>query len=341
MTHLIRTIDAHVGGQPLRLVIEGGRSPSGSSLAARAEWLRRHADVVRTALVLEPRGHMDMVAAQFVDPLTPGAHAGVIFMDDGGYQRISIDGIVAAATIAIERSLLYSRDGAEGDTRLVFETLHGPVQARARIARGTTHSRVDTVAVTGLPAFVHTPGHLVQLGSRALRVDVAFGGMFYAIADTEAVGVPLTRARLPELRRLAVDLTRAVNQTLTVTHPTVRRTAVGGVVFTGPAQDPEAQLRTVAVSGSGAVNWSAGGAAASAVMSVLDAMGLLPDAAPFVPEGLTGATMRARVVGRTAVGEHPAIVTEIEASAWITGEHVFHLDADDPYREGIPAGVQT
>ena len=50
-----------------------------------------------------------------------------------------------------------------------------------------------------MPAFVLSGGHSVRLGSRELRVDIAFGGVFYAIADTEAIGIPLTPERLPEL----------------------------------------------------------------------------------------------------------------------------------------------
>ena len=63
---------------------------------------------------------------------------------------------------------------------------------------------------------------------------------------------------------------------------------------------------------------------------------LLPDGEPFVHEGLSGALLRGRVAGRSRVGDIGAIVTEIEGSAWITGEHTFLLDDDDPFREGWP-----
>ena len=69
-------------------------------------------------------------------------------------------------------------------------------------------------------------------------------------------------------------------------------------------------------------------------MAVLDAMGLLPEDQPFIHEGLTGSLLRGRLVRRTQVGEVPAVITEITGSAWITGEHTFVLDEDDPFREG-------
>ena len=69
-------------------------------------------------------------------------------------------------------------------------------------------------------------------------------------------------------------------------------------------------------------------------MAVLDAMGLLPPDQPFIHEGLSGSLLRGHVLRRTAIGDLPAIITEITGSAWITGEHTFVLDDDDPFREG-------
>ena len=77
------------------------------------------------------------------------------------------------------------------------------------------------------------------------------------------------------------------------------------------------------------------GTGTAAVMAVIDAMGLLAGDRPFVHESLIGTRFLGRVVGRTAVGEHDAILPEIEGSAWITGEHTFLIDEGDPLREGF------
>jgi proline racemase len=133
-----------------------------------------------------------------------------------------------------------------------------------------------------------------------------------------------------------MEICASIAATLVPDHPADPKLAgISGVIFTGPAQDPEAHLRNVTVSAAGSVDVSASGTGTSAVMAVLDAMGLLPDGQPFVHEGLGGSILRGRVVGRSRVGERPAVVTEIEGSAWITGEHTFLLDEDDPFREGL------
>ena len=70
-------------------------------------------------------------------------------------------------------------------------------------------------------------------------------------------------------------------------------------------------------------------------MTVLDAMGLLADDQHFVHESVTGTLFHGRAVRRTQIGEWPALVAEIEGTAWITGEHTFYLHDDDPLRDGL------
>jgi proline racemase len=333
---LIKAIDAHVGGQALRLVIEGFPRPHGRTLLHQREWFRKNADALRRAVVLPPRGHADMTAAFLTEPLSPHAHAGVVLMNAAGYPSMSGHGIIAATTIALERALIFSRDVDEVQAPLVFDTPAGMVRARARLIAQGESRRVDAVAITNVPAFVYAASEGVKVGTRQLRVDVAFGGAFFAIVDTEATGIPLTAARVPDLRRLGVDICASLAATVVPEHPVDSSiSGVSGVIFTGPPQDPEAHLRNVTVDSAGAVDISASAMGTSAVMAVLDAMGLLPEGEPFVHEGLSGALLRGRVVGRSRVGDTSALVTEIEGSAWITGEHTFLLDEDDPCREGL------
>ena len=331
----IRTIDAHVGGQPLRLIVGGAPRPGGSTVADKREWLRRRADQLRRAVVLEPRGHADMTVALLAEPVTPGAHAAILFMDAGGYPSMSAHGIVGATTIAIERGLLFDRDLEAGAVALVFDTPAGTVHVRARTDVRGGKPRVDTVAFTNVPSFVFAAAHPIDLGTKHLRADIAFGGAFYAIADTEATGIPLDVARVPDLRRLGAAIRESLDSTLRLQHPADPSVqGLAGVIFTGAPSDPEAHLRNVTVT-AGGVDRSAGGTSTSAVMAVLSAMGLLPDDQPFVHEGLLGSLMRGRIVRHTIVGDFPAVVTEIEAAAWITGEHTFVLAEDDPFREGF------
>jgi proline racemase len=335
MIRVIKTIDAHVGGQPLRLVVDGMPRPHGKTSAQQRQWCLKHADAYRRALVYPPRGHADITAALITDPSSLQANAGLVFMDAGGYPSMSGHAVIAVTTIAFERRLALAHPPGNGEERLVFDTPAGSLHARARLElHGGTRS-VDSVAVTNVPAFVHAPAVPVLVGRRDLRVDIAFGGAFYAIVDSEATGVPLDAVHVPDLRRLGAEISASVNLTHRPVHPADNSiSGVAGVIFTGPAVDPEAHLRNITVRASGSVDRSPGGTGTSAVMAVLDAMGLLPDHQAFVHEGLSGALFRGRPLHRTIVADYPALVTEIEGSAWITGEHTFFLDDDDPFREG-------
>jgi proline racemase len=326
--HIVKTIDAHAAGEPLRLITDGLPRPSGKTMLDKREWMRRRADHLRRALMLEPRGHGDMYGALLTEPVTPGAHAGVLFMHNEGYSTMCGHGVIAVTTIAIERGLLFDRESLE----VVFDTPAGTVYARPRLVEAGGTTRVDAVAFTNVPAFVYLAGHAVKLGTREVRVDVAFGGAFYAIVDIETVGVPLEARRLADLRRIATEIKTSVEASATIAHPTEPRlTGLYGVIFTGPPTDPEAHLRNLTVFADAEVDRSPCGTGTSAVMAVLEAMGLLPEGQTFVHESLTGALFRGRAVRRTLVGEIPALVPEIEGAAWITGEHTFLVNEDDPW----------
>jgi proline racemase len=332
----IRAIDAHAGGQPLRLITGGAPTPAGKTLAQKQAWLRKRADEFRRAVVLEPRGHVDMTAALLVEPVFPGAHAGLIFMDREGYPSMSGHGIIAATTIALERGLIFAPGEAAGDTRIAIETTAGLIQVRARVETRGGSLRVDAVSFTNVPSFVYGAAESVTVGPRDVRVDIAFGGAFYAIVDTEAVGIPLEAGRLPDLRRFGRELLASLNAAQRVVHPVeTALSGVTGVIFTGLPVDPEAHLRNVTITGGGGADRSPCGTGTSAVMAVLDAMGLLPEGQAFVHEGLIGSLLRGTLVRRAPVGELDAIVTEIEGAAWITGDHTFELDDDDPFRDGF------
>lgn len=282
--------------------------------------------------MLEPRGHTDMYGALLTEPVSAGAHAGVLFMHNEGYSTMCGHGVIAVTTIAIERGLLFDRQGLE----VVLDTPAGTVYARPQVIERGDTARVDAVAFTNVPAFVYLAGQAVKLGGRELRVDIAFGGAFYAIVDVEAVGVPLDAQRLADLRRIATEIKASIEASMTIAHPAEPRlTGLYGVIFTGPPGDPEAHLRNLTVFADAEVDRSPCGTGTSAVMAVLDAMGLLPSDRPFVHESLIGTLFRGRLLSRTQVGDLPAIVTEIEGSAWITGDHTFYIDEEDPLREGF------
>jgi proline racemase len=308
-----------------------GRTP-----ALKAAWLQRHADRLRTALVLEPRGHRDMTAACLTEPAHAGSHAGLVFMDAAGYPPLLGHGVIAAATIAIEHGLIVTTDGEPGERLLRFDTAAGTVEALVRLAPQGSARQVTSVRLAWPPAFVLEPGRAISVAGRDLRADLAVCGVCFAIVDSEAVGVPLDAARLPDLRRIGVEVCEAVNDQMVPAHPSITTgDGVHGAILIGAARADEAHLRHVTVSRDGAIDRSPGGAATPAVMAVLDAMGILPEGATFAFESLTGARFTGRVSSRATAGDLPAVLTEVEGDAWVTGRHTFTIDEADPFADGL------
>jgi proline racemase len=336
----LKTVDAHAEGGPLRLVVDGFPAPRGKTMLERRDWAARHADHLRRSLMLEPRGHADMCGAVLTEPVSPGAHAGLLFMHNEGYGEMCGHGIIAVTTIVLERGLLMP--GGDGAT-VVFDTPAGTIRARAssRVSgldnpREGDVVRVEHVSFLNVPSFVLHGGLSVKLGARHVRADVAFGGVFYAIVDSEAAGLPIDVAHVPELRRAGMEIKGAVEAAWDIAHPLEPRLqGIHGTIFTGPPHDDRADLRTVAVFAAGAVDRSPSGTGAAAILAVLDAIGLVGEDRPFVCESVIGTRLAVRVAGRTAVGEYEAIVPEIEGSAWIVGEQTFFVDEADPLARGF------
>ena len=300
-------------------------------MLAKRAWAQKRLDHLRRSLMLEPRGHADMYGALLTEPVSPGAHAGVLFMHNEGWSTMCGHGVIAVTTIAIERDLIWP-----GGPELILDSPAGRIEARANVTEVDGRRQVSSVAFRNVPSYVYEAGLPVKIGGRTILVDVAFGGAFYAIVDAEAAGVAIEPARLPELRRLGMEIKKEVEHLRQVVHPAdPGLQGIYGTIFTSPAQHPDAHLRNVTIFADAEVDRSPCGTGTAAVMAVLSEMGVLAEDGTFVHESIVGTLFSGRIVGRTQTGDHAAIVPEIHGSAWITGEHTFLIDGDDPLKAGF------
>ena len=181
----------------------------------KRDWLRKRWDRIRRALLTEPRGHVDLCGAVLTEAVTPGSHAGVLFMDTGGFSAMSGHGVIAVVTIALERGLLHLSDPS---AEVVLDTPAGTIAAKAT----WNDKRVERVSFLNVPSFVLHPGVSLKIGARTIQADIAFGGMFYVIADSETLGVAVQPGALAELRTLGSELRRAAELAVKPVHPKER-----------------------------------------------------------------------------------------------------------------------
>ena len=301
----IKTIDAEVAGEPVRLIVEGAPTVPGATMADKRKWLQRHADQLRRLLMLEPRGHAGMHGAMITEPASPGAHFGVLSMNGAGFPAVSGEAIVAAVTIGAEERLIHGITG-----EMLVDTAAGVFRAACATAGG---GRVKSVSLTCPPSLVQDGGLTVRVANRTVNVDVAVGGETYAIADSEAVGIPIDMSNEPALVRMGRLLEEAVGK------------PIDGAIFTGAASGA-ADLRSATVLYGQVLRRSPGITGTAALVAVLDAMGLLAGDASehrLAHEGIVGTVLHASVVSRDRIGGRDVVVPVIEGAASITGFHEF------------------
>jgi proline racemase len=326
---LFSAIDAHAGGQPLRLITSGVPPLHGASLLAMREDLATNHDAIRRLLLHEPRGHADMYGAVLTAPPSPNADYGVIFLTNEGYSTMCGHGIIALTTILIETGMFPS-EGPE--TRITFDTPVGPVQARATV----NQDRVLAVRFRNVPAFRLAHRLPIEVGDCSIEVDVAFGGAWYAVVTDHALGLKLGASSAQELADVGMRVKHAVSNALDVVHPAEPHLAgLYGTIITGAASSSDLNLRNATIYADGAIDRSPCGTGTSALIACLAADGNLGVGEPLLNESLTGAVFSGRIVVGTAVGDLPAVITEISGNGAVTGMHQFILDHDDAVQDGF------
>lgn len=330
--HSVRTIDCHVAGAPLRLIVEGFPALEGTSLADRQQCLRRKHDHLRRGLLDEPRGHADMTGALLTAPVSPEAHFGLLFLRAGGYSDFCGHALIGAVTVAIERGLFVSRhDGGA----LVVDTVAGPVQTQPDVVSEDGCLRVSRVTYRSHPSSVIAGGVHGVIGDRDLPLDIVWANGLHALADGEALGLALVPDNLPDLRTAALRLLRGIDvRRLAPALPAGQASRIDALVLLGQPS-AGADVRSATVYADGAVDRSPSGTATAAVVTVLDAMGLVTGDRRLVHESLWGTRFAARIAARRDDGDRTLLAIDVEGEAWITGEHTFVFDPHDPLRSGL------
>ena len=326
---VVSTIDAHAAGEPLRIVTAGVPPLAGATVLDRRRVMLEQHDQLRRLLLWEPRGHADMYGAILTQAVTPEADLGVLFLTNEGYSSMCGHGIIALTTALLESAWL---PRSEPDRVVTYDTPAGLVRARAEV-RG---DRVAAVSFRNVPSFRFADGVEVETSAGRVRVDVAFGGAFYALVDAADLGLEVRRERTPELVGLGMEVKRAIDATLDVRHPEEPELAgIYGTILSGPPALPDSHGRNITVYAEAAVDRSPCGTGTSAKLANLHAAGGLGVDEPYVHESVIDTRFTGRVVEETRVGPYPAVITEITGQGFVTGFHQFVVDPEDPTRDGF------
>jgi proline racemase len=316
----VSVVDYHTAGEPFRIVVGGVPPREGVSVLERRRFARDQLDRYRRLLVFEPRGHADMYGCHVVPPNDDGADLGVVFFHNEGYSTACGHGTIALVTWALDEGVIERREGAN---HVVVDVPSGRLETTALVEGG----RVRSVRFRNVPSFVWAEG----LEAAGRMVDVAFGGAFYASLEER-----VEPAELPRLIALGRELKAAIEAEHEVVHPLEAelRDVYGVIFWQDEGSDPPTQ-RNVTVFADGEVDRSPCGSGTSARLALLDAQGRLPRGETLRHRSIVDSEFTGRVVGDADVGGLPAVITEVEGSAFRTGRAELELDPDDPLGDGF------
>ena len=327
----IMAVDSHTMGEPTRIIISGIPNIPGDTMPEKKAYLENNLDHLRTAVMLEPRGHNDMFGSILLAPTKKEADLGIIFMDGGGYLNMCGHGTIGAMTVAVELGYV---DVQEPITEITLEAPAGLVKGRVKVQDG----KALEVSFSNVPSFLFKTDvevNIPELG-KTITIDVAFGGSFFAIVESKQLGIDICPKNAADLNTIGMAILKAVNEQVEVVHPTLPHIkSIDLVEIYGPAKGEGATLQNVVVFGDGQVDRSPCGTGTSAKIATLFTKGKLKKGETFVYESIIGTQFKGQVLDSYEKDGVLYVIPEITASAYITGMNQLLIDPQDPLKHGF------
>lgn len=322
-------IDAHTCGNPVRVVAGGGPLLSAGTIGEkRLEFIRDY-DWIRRGLMFEPRGHDMMSGSILYPPVDARIDAAILFIETSGCLPMCGHGTIGTVTVAIEQGLIIPKQ--KGELRL--ETPAGLI----RVSYTRKGPRVDSVTLVNIPSYLEAQDLKVECsGLGELRVDIAYGGNFYAIIDPQEHFRGLEFYRAEQLIPWSRELRHKLQALHPCSHPGNQEiSGISHIMWTGKPLSPGAHARNAVFYGNRAIDRSPCGTGTSARMAQWYFRGKLQPGEPFIHESIIGSTFLGRISGTCKEGDREAIIPSITGWARITGYHTIFLDPEDPYAYGF------
>ena len=322
-------VDAHTCGNPVRLVAGGGPILQGNSIMEQRLHFLAEFDWIRKGLMFEPRGHDMMSGSILYPPHDPQNDIAVLFIETSGCLPMCGHGTIGTITIAIEEGLVTPK--IPGVLRM--EAPAGLVLIEYK----QEGKKVKSVKLTNVKSFLHAEALEVEcpdLGT--LKVDVAYGGNFYAIVDPQENFKVLENFKADQLIAWSRVCRERLNEKYKFTHPENEHiNGLSHMLWTGSTIDPTSTARNAVFYGDKAIDRSPCGTGTSARMAQWYAKGKLRKGDEFIHESIIGSKFIGRIEDETTIGGRPAIVPSIEGWAIVTGYNTIIIDDDDPYAHGF------
>jgi proline racemase len=318
----------HCQGEIGKVLTGGAPDIPGATVLEKMNHINQVDDSLRRFLTFEPRAHVAQTINLLVPPCRPDADAGFIVLQADRAHPMSGSNAICVVTALLESGRVPL---VEPETVVRLDTAAGLVTARATCREG----RCLSVTLDNVPAFATALDlEVMTRGFGRLRVDIAFGGVFYALIDVGQIGLTIAPENARALAEAGIAIKADLKGQVTVAHPDLPGlTEIAYVMFRD--RDGDGTVRTCTTLNPGRVDRSPCGTGSSANLACLHARGEASVGDRRVSRSTIGGTFVAEVIGETRVGPYPAILPRITGQAWIYGREVLRRSPEDPFPSGF------
>ena len=322
-------IDAYTAGNPVRLVVGPKPDLKGKNIAEKRLNFINNFDWIRTGLMFEPHGHDMMSGSFFYDPSDIKNDVSILFIETSGCLPMCGHGLIGAITVLIEEDLVIPK--VEG--KINVETPAGLVKALYK----KKDNKVISVKFNNVASFLAVSNLYVQsdfLGK--LKVDVAYGGNFYAIVDIQSNFKGIEYYSASDLISFGRDLRIKINNLQNFVHPLDENIKMcTHVLWSGKSSSDKLCSSNAVFYGEKAIDRSPCGTGTSARLAQKYFKGELTLGQKFIHKSIIDSQFVGCVEEEVSIGNFKGIIPSIEGNARIIGYNKLIFHPSDPYLSGF------
>ena len=323
----ITMVEAHAEGEVGRIVMSGVNDIPGDTMLEKMNYINQVDDSLRRFLVFEPRGYAQMSTNLIFDPINKDADIGFLILQGDKAHAMSGSNSICLVTVLLETGRIEMK---EPETTVTLDTPAGIVRATASCKNG----KCERVSLDMTPSYADQLDAIIDVeGLGKVTVDIACGGIFYALIDPSQFDLKI----LPENARQLVDIGtrihRAVNEQLEISHPELE--SIKGISYTMfVGHDDEGRMKGATILPPGRIDRSPCGTGNSARLAVMEARGQIKVGEILKARSIIDSEFQVEIISKKTIAGKPGILPRISGRGWIHGIHQVGIDPSDPYPLG-------
>ena len=323
----ITMVEAHAEGEVGRIVTSGVNDIPGDTMLEKMNYINQVDDSIRRFLVFEPRGYAQMSTNLIFDPINKDADIGFLILQGDKAHAMSGSNSICLVTVLLETGRIEMK---EPETTVTLVTPAGIVRATASCKNG----KCERVSLDMTPSYADQLDAIIDVeGLGKVTVDIAFGGIFYALIDPSQFDLKILPENARQLVDIATRIHRAVNEQLEISHPELE--SIKGISYTMfVGHDDEGRMKGATILPPGRIDRSPCGTGNSARLAVMEARGQIKVGEILKARSIIDSEFQVEIISKKTIAGKPGILPRISGRGWIHGIHQVGIDPSDPYPLG-------